>query len=75
MTFSALLTEALKLPLQEREALCFRLKESLSETASEEGALADEMQRRILDAERHPEDAEDWEDTKAEIFVSRGLKL
>lgn len=74
MTTNVILDEALKLPVQDREELCARLWDSLQESASTSSLLA-EMQRRINYADEHPEELVDWEDFKAEVLASRGLKL
>lgn len=75
MTAALLLEEALKLPVREREVLCDQLHESLVTQKSASGAWEDELQRRIQHAEEHPEEGVDWEDFKAEMLDSRGLKL
>lgn len=75
MTASVILDEALKLPLEEREVLCAKLWNSLHGAEVSESSVRDEMQRRIQDAEEHPEEGIDWEDIKAEVLVTRGLKL
>jgi putative addiction module component (TIGR02574 family) len=75
MTATSLLEEALKLPPGERGHLCEKLWSSLNDETARTAALKAEMQRRIADTEEHPEEGVDWEDFKAEILATRGLKL
>jgi putative addiction module component (TIGR02574 family) len=75
MTTTVLLNEALKLPPEERGDLCEKIWSSLDDESARTAALKAEMQRRIEDANAHPEDGIDWEDFKAEILATRGLKL
>jgi putative addiction module component (TIGR02574 family) len=74
MTTSVILDEALKLPVHDREELCARLWDSLQDSESTSSLLG-EMQRRIKYADEHPDELVDWEDFKAEVLATRGLKL
>ena len=80
MSAETLFEQALQLPPEERELLCERIWQSLDRDTAEEEILLtsdqeEELKRRIEHAQAHPEDGISWEEFKAEILETRGLRL
>ena len=75
MTANLILEQALQLPAEEREELCEELWASLASEGELTAGQQEELQKRIEDHRRNPDDVIAWDDLKMKWNARYGWSL